>query len=85
MVRLRRVDEAPYAEMLRLGQDLDEVLFVLGQATHFVEDLDQPFHAAWGETRAGHNEIETHGLSARSSKASAYGGVILVKNYSCFG
>jgi hypothetical protein len=45
-------------EMLRLGRRLDEVSFVLGQATHFVQDLNQPLHAAWGETRAEHNEVE---------------------------
>lgn len=45
-------------EMLRLGRSLDEVLFVQGQATHFVQDLNQPLHAAWGETRAEHNEVE---------------------------
>ena len=28
------------------------------QATHFVQDLNQPLHAGWGETRAEHNEIE---------------------------
>ena len=45
-------------EMLRLGRGLDEVLFVQGQATHFVQDLNQPLHAAWGETRAEHSEVE---------------------------
>ena len=34
-------------EMLRLGRGLDEVLFVQGQATHLVQDLNQPLHAAW--------------------------------------
>jgi hypothetical protein len=48
--------------MLRLGRALDEVLFVLGQATHFVQDLNQPLHAAWGETRAEHNEVEAQML-----------------------
>ena len=33
-------------EMLRLGRDLGETLFVVGQATHFVQDLNQPLHAA---------------------------------------
>ena len=45
-------------EMLRLGRDLWGVLFVVGQATHFVQDLNQPLHAGWGETRAEHNAIE---------------------------
>jgi len=39
--------------MLRLGRSREELLFVQGQATHFVQDLNQPLHAAWGETRAG--------------------------------
>jgi hypothetical protein len=47
--------------MLHLG-GLDDVLFVLGQATHFVQDLNQPPHAAWGKTRAEHNEIESQML-----------------------
>ena len=33
-------------EMIRLGRGLDEVAFVLGQATHFVQDLYQPLHGA---------------------------------------
>jgi len=32
-------------EMLRLGRDPWDVLFVVGQATHFVQDLNQPHHA----------------------------------------
>src|SRR6059036_1133619 len=72
-------------EMLRLGRGLDEALFVVCQATHFVQDLNQPLHAAWGETRAGHNEIEAQMLYCSWQKDHAYGGFILVKNYSCFG
>ncbi len=69
--------------MLRLG-GLDDVLFVLGQATHFVQDLNQPLHAAWGETRAEHNEIETQMLYGSWQKDHTYRGFMLVKNYSCF-
>jgi len=36
-------------EMLRLGRDPWDVLFVVGQATHFVQDLNQPLHAGWDE------------------------------------
>src|SRR5207237_8832711 len=70
--------------MLRLGRRLDEVLFVQGQATHFVQDLNQPLHAAWGETRAEHNEIEAQMLYRSWQKDHAYRGFMLVKNYSCF-
>ena len=71
-------------EMLRLGRALDELLFALGQATHFVQDLNQPLHAAWGETRAEHNEIETQMLYRSWQKDHTYRGFMLVKNYSCF-
>jgi hypothetical protein len=82
--RGRGLHEVPYApEMLRLGGS-DELLFALGQATHFVQDLNQPLHAAWGETRAEHNEIETQMLYYRWQKEHTYRGFILVKNYSCF-
>jgi len=71
-------------EMLRLGRGLDEVLFVQGQATHFVQDLNQPLHAAWGETRAEHHEIEAKMLYRSWQKDHTYRGFMLVKNYSCF-
>jgi hypothetical protein len=71
-------------EMLRLGRGLDEMSFPLGQATHFVQDLNQPLHAAWGETRAEHNEIEAKMLYCSWQKDHTYRGFMLVKNYSCF-
>ena len=58
--------------------------FALGQATHFVQNLNQPLHAAWGETRAEHNEIEAQMLYRSWQKDHAYRGFMLVKNYSCF-
>ena len=71
-------------EMLRLGRGLDEVLFVQGQATHFVQDLNQPLHAAWGETRAEHNEVDAQMLYRSWRKDHMYRGFMLVRNYSCF-
>ena len=71
-------------EMLRLGRSLEELLFVQGQATHFVQDLNQPLHAAWGETRAEHNEVEAQMLYRSWQKDHTYRGFMLVKNYSCF-
>src|SRR6266566_6938192 len=71
-------------EMLRLGRALDEMLFVLGQATHFAQDLNQPLHATWGETRAEHNEIEAQMLYRDCQKDHRYRGFILIKNYTCF-
>src|SRR5215831_12017482 len=70
-------------EMLRLGRDLWDVLFVVGQATHFVQDLNQPLHAGWGETRAEHNEIEAKMLYRSWQKEHPYRGFRLVRNYSC--
>ena len=85
MLRRRRgLDEIAYApEVLRLGGS-DEMLFALGQATHFVQDLNQPLHAAWGETRAEHTEIETQMLCYRWQKDHTYRGFRLVRDYSCF-
>src|SRR5215831_536960 len=71
-------------EMLRLGRDLWDVLFVVGQATHFVQDLNQPLHAGWGETRAEHNAIEAKMLYRSWQKEHAYRGFTLVRDYSCF-
>jgi len=71
-------------EMLRLGRDLWDVLFVVGQATHFVQDLNQPLHAGWGETRAEHNEIEAKMLYRSWQKKYTYRGFTLVRDYSCF-
>jgi len=65
--------------MLRLGRALDEMLFVLGQATRFVQDLNQPLHAAWGETRAEHNEIEAQMLYRAWQKDHLYRGFILIQ------
>ena len=85
MVRLGRLDEttSDHEMMLRLG-GLDDVLFVLGQATRFVQDLNQPLHAAWGETRAEHKEIEARMLYRSWQKDHTYRGFMLVKNYACF-
>jgi hypothetical protein len=58
--------------------------FALGQAMHFVQDLNQPLHAAWGETRAEHNEVEAQMLYRSWQKNHTYRGFTLVKNYSCF-
>jgi hypothetical protein len=84
MLRLGRgLDEVAYTpEMLRLGGS-DELLFALGQATHFVQDLNQPLHAAWG-TRAEHNEIEAKMLYYAWRNEHTYRGFLLVKSYSCF-
>ena len=71
-------------EMLRLGRDLWDVLFVVGQATHFVQDLNQPLHAGWGETRAEHKEIEARMLYRSWQKEHTYRGFRLIRDYSCF-
>ena len=60
------------------------MLFVVGQATHFVQDLNQPLHAGWGETRAEHNEIEARMLYRSWQKDHTYRGFGLIRDYSCF-
>ncbi len=71
-------------EMIRLGRGLDDVAFVLGQATHFVQDLNQPLHGAWGETREEHREVEDQMLYRSWQKDHTYRGFMLIKDYSCF-
>jgi len=71
-------------QMIRLGRGLDEVSFVLGQASHFVQDLNQPLHGAWGETRAEHHEVEDQMLYRSWQKEHRYRGFMVIKNYSCF-
>jgi len=65
-------------------RDLWDVLFVVGQATHFVQDLNQPLHAGWGETRAEHKEIEARMLYRSWQKEHTYRGFRLIRDYSCF-
>ena len=73
-------------EMIRLGRGLDEVSFVLGQATHFVQDLNQPPRRVGRDPRRAPREVEDqmlyrswqkdHGTAAscssRITPASAY-------------
>jgi len=68
--------------MIRLGRALDDVSFVLGQATHFVQDLNQPLHGAWGETRAEHHEVEDQMLYRSWQKDHTNRGFRLVKDSS---
>src|SRR5262249_32218676 len=82
-VELQRLS-ANAREMLRLGRGLEEALFVVGQATHFVQDLNQPLHAAWGETRAQHDESESPMRDGSRQEGHADRGLVLVKSYSCF-
>jgi hypothetical protein len=49
-----------------------------------VQDLNQPLHAAWGETRAEHNEVEAQMLYGSWQQEHTYRGFMLVKNYPCF-
>jgi hypothetical protein len=85
MIRLGRLDMPAHApETIRLGQGMDEALFVLAQATHFVQDLNQPLHAAWRETRVEHNEIEAQMLYRSWQKDHTYRGFMLVKDYAWF-
>src|SRR5207249_3847165 len=72
-------------QMRRNGRGLDEALYVDYQATHFVQDLNQPLHAAWGETRAEHDELEAQMLYYSWPADRKYRGFVLVKSYSCFG
>ena len=49
-----------------------------------MQDLNQPLHAGWGETRAEHNEIEARMLYRSWQKGHRYRGFTLVRDYSSF-
>ena len=72
-------------ELLKKGTDLGEVLFVMGQATHFIQDLNQPLHAAWGETAQEHAAYESRAFYRDwPGKKYGYRGFYVVKSYTCF-
>lgn len=71
-------------ELLKSGAPLDEVLFTLGQATHFVQDLNQPLHEVWWQTAQEHGAIEGQMFYYSWQKDREYQGFHFVKKYGCF-
>ena len=79
--RFARKSEA----MLQAGAKMDEIVFVLGQAAHFAQDLNVPLHAIRGESRAEHAAYEAAAffLEWQPDKHS-YAGFSSISDYTCF-
>lgn len=46
-------------KMIRKGEDWEKVVFVLGQAAHYIQDLNQPQHCSGYETPEQHKAFES--------------------------
>jgi hypothetical protein len=71
-------------DMLKAGEPMDKIAFVLGQAAHFIQDLNVPLHTVWGETRGQHDRYEREASSCNwDAEKHRYGGFYLIENYKC--
>lgn len=71
--------------MIKAEEPVGEIAFVLGQAAHFIQDLNVPLHTIWGETREEHETYERQAYFLRwPGDRYGYRGFYLVKNYKCF-
>lgn len=81
LVRFARQAET----MIKAGEPMDKVAFVLGQAVHFIEDINVPLHTVWGETQRQHDDYE--GVAYLPNwvvEKHTYSGFVLIRNYNCF-
>ncbi len=73
-------------EMVRAGEPMIRIAFVLGQAAHFIQDANVPLHTIYGDTREQHRAYEEAAyIWDWPGKGFGYKGFYLVKNYKCFG
>jgi hypothetical protein len=71
--------------MLKTDEPFREIVFVLGQAAHFIHDMNNPLHTAWGETDEEHSAYESEAYFRDWPGARhGYRGFHLVKSYRCF-
>jgi len=72
-------------EMIKAGEPMDQIAFVLGQAAHFIQDLNVPLHVVTGETREQHARYERVAYFTEwPGTAYDYAGFMAVKDYKCF-
>jgi hypothetical protein len=72
-------------EMIKAGEPVNRVAFVLGQAAHFIMDANVPLHTIYGDTTEQHRAYE--GVAFFPSwpgNQYGYRGFRLVKDYRCF-
>ncbi len=72
-------------EMIRAGEPMNLIAFVLGQAAHFIQDANVPLHTIYGDTKAQHRAYEEAAyVWDWPGDRYGYKGFYLVKNYKCF-
>jgi len=72
-------------EMIRAGESMDKIAFVLGQAAHFIQDANVPLHTIYGDTKEQHRGYEEAAyVWDWPGERRRYQGFYLVKNYKCF-
>jgi hypothetical protein len=72
-------------EMIRAGKPINLIAFVLGQAAHFIQDVNVPLHTIYGDTSAQHRTYEEAAyVWDWPGDRYGYKGFYLVKNYKCF-
>ena len=72
-------------EMIRSGEPMNLVAFILGQSAHFIQDANVPLHTIYGDTSAQHRAYEEAAyVWDWPGEKYGYKGFFLVKNYKCF-
>ncbi len=72
-------------EMIRAGEPMEKIAFVLGQAAHFIQDTNVPLHTIYGDTKAQHRAYEEAAyVWDWPGDRYGYKGFYLVKDYKCF-
>ncbi len=70
-------------KMIRKGKDWEKIVFVLGQAAHYIQDLNQPQHSSNYEKREEHNTFEALATSGGWER-DMYDGFHYIKKYRKF-
>ncbi len=70
-------------EMMRKGEDWEKIVFVLGQAAHYIQDLNQPQHSSNYEKGQEHRTFEELAVSGGWDR-DMYDGFHYVKKYKKF-
>jgi len=73
-------------EMIRAGEPMNLIAFLLGQAAHFIQDANVPLHTIYGDTRDQHRAYEEAAhVWDWPGERYGYKGFFMVKSYKCFG
>ncbi len=71
--------------MIKRKEPMEKIAFVLGQAAHFIQDVNEPLHTISGETIVQHLAYERVAFYAYWPEGQyGYAGFYLAKKYKCF-